>query len=153
MDVPGQLAFYFSSFEHNIRIARVEGAVALGGPGLDLEVLDAPHFNARGLAKAAWAFATMGPPDGLLFVALASAAEQHVNIMTQQGITNMAWSFAKAGEWHVPLFVALARAAERRIAEFNAQDIIIIIKQKKNKKKTKIKTKKKKQKKTKNKTR
>ena len=28
----------------------MEGAVALGGPGFDLEVLDAPHFNARGLA-------------------------------------------------------------------------------------------------------
>ena len=54
MDVPGQLAFYFCGFQYYIGIARVEGAVALDGPGLDLEVLDAPDLDS-------WLLATRNP--------------------------------------------------------------------------------------------
>jgi len=52
----------------------------------------------QGLTNTAWAFATAGQSDALLFAALAKAVQQHVSDFNMQELVNTAWSFATAGQ-------------------------------------------------------
>ena len=47
-------------------------------------------FNAQELANTAWAFATLGQLDTLLFVALARAAEPRTHKFNAQALANTA---------------------------------------------------------------
>ena len=69
-------------------------------------------FNAQGLANTAWAFATAGQSDALLFMTLARAAERRVGDLSAQELANTAWAFATAGRSDALLLMSLARAAE-----------------------------------------
>ena len=60
----------------------------------------------------AWAFATLGHLDALLFAALARAAEQRMHEFNAQELANTAWAFGKLGQLDALLFAALAWAAE-----------------------------------------
>ena len=56
------------------------------------------HFKTRNLADTAWAFATVGQTDALLFAALAKAAEQRMGHFNPQNLANTAWAFATVGQ-------------------------------------------------------
>ena len=47
-------------------------------------------FNAQELANTAWAFATTGQNDALLFAALATAAERRMGDFNVQNLANTA---------------------------------------------------------------
>ena len=47
-------------------------------------------FKAQNLANTAWAFATAGQNDALLFAALATAAERRMGNFNVQNLTNTA---------------------------------------------------------------
>ena len=59
----------------------------------------------------------------ILFVALASAAQQRLATFNAQDLAKTAWAFAKAARSDELLFVALARKAQQLLATFNAQDL------------------------------
>ena len=80
-------------------------------------------FSAQGLANTAWAFATAGQSDALLFMTLARASERHVGDFSAQELANTAWAFAIAGQSDALLFMMLGRAAERHMDDFNVQDL------------------------------
>ncbi len=71
------------------------------------------------MAHTAWAFATVGQADELLFAALAKQAKQRLGKFNAQGLANTAWAFAKVGQFDETLFAALARQAKQRLGEFN----------------------------------
>ena len=52
------------------------------------------EFNAQGLAKTIWAFATVGQQDEQLFKAMAKMAERCLDQFNVQDLANMAWAFA-----------------------------------------------------------
>ena len=54
-------------------------------------------FNVQELANTAWAFATAGRNDALLYATLATAAERRMDNFNVQALANTAWAFAKAG--------------------------------------------------------
>ena len=55
-------------------------------------------FNAQELVNTAWAFATSGQSDALLFMTLASTAERRVGDFNAQELVNTAWAFVTAGQ-------------------------------------------------------
>ena len=67
-------------------------------------------FNVQALANTAWAFATAGQNDALLFAALTTATERRMDDFKVQELANTAWAFAKAGQEGALLFAALATA-------------------------------------------
>ena len=81
----------------------------------------------RGLANTAWAFATEGWRDALLFAALARTAERCLDDLSAQGLANTAWAFATKGWRDAPLFAALARTAKRHLGDLNAQGLRLAI--------------------------
>ena len=80
-------------------------------------------FNAQELANTAWAFATAGQSDALLFMTLARAAERRVGDFNAQGLANTAWAFATVGQSDALLFKPLARAAEQRVGDVDVQEL------------------------------
>ena len=78
-------------------------------------------IGGRELANVAYgvAISGMGVLLGVLFVALASAA-QSVGKCNAQELVNMAWGFATADWQDDLLFAVLARAAEQRVGKFHA---------------------------------
>ena len=64
------------------------------------------EFKAQHIANTAWAFATLGRLDKLLFAALARTAEQRLCEFKAQEISNTAWAFATLGCLDELLFVA-----------------------------------------------
>ena len=67
----------------------------------------AVHFTVQELANTAWAFAMAGQKNALLFEALATVAEQHMDHFNAQEIANTAWAFA------MPLSIACRHGGER----------------------------------------
>ena len=59
---------------------------------------------------------------GLLFTALARAAELLLSEFNAQNLANTAWAFATVKQSDEKLFTVLARAAERQVVDFNEQD-------------------------------
>ena len=53
-------------------------------------------FNAQNVANTAWAFATAGESDALVFTTLARAAERHMGDFNAQDLVSTAWAFATA---------------------------------------------------------
>ena len=53
-------------------------------------------FDPQGLANTAWAFATAGQNEALLFAPLA-AAEWQVGNVNGQSLPNTTWAFATSG--------------------------------------------------------
>ena len=70
----------------------------------------------------AWAFATAGQSNFLMFTVLASVAEEHLDKVKAQQFANLAWAFAKADGLDALLFAAFARMAEWHI-QFKAQEL------------------------------
>ena len=60
---------------------------------------------------------------GILFAALARAAERCMHDFKPQEIANTAWAFVIADESDAPLFMALARTAEWHMCKFKPQEI------------------------------
>ena len=60
----------------------------------------------------------------MLFAALATVADHHVDDFNMQELANTAWAFATAGQNDALLFAALATAAERWMADFNVQNLV-----------------------------
>ena len=54
-------------------------------------------FDPQSLANTAWAFATAGQKDALMFSALATAAQRCMGDFNPQEFANTAWAFATAG--------------------------------------------------------
>ncbi|MEC7216227.1 MAG: hypothetical protein VXW26_17590, partial [SAR324 cluster bacterium] len=54
-------------------------------------------FNSQDLANTAWAFATVGCEDELLFSTLAAAADQRMRDFNSQELANTAWAFTTVG--------------------------------------------------------
>ena len=83
---------------------------------------DALAIGGRQLATVAYgaALGGMAVSLGMLFVALARAAQRRLGEFNTQDLATMAWAFAKVDRPDALLFAALARAAERRLGEFNA---------------------------------
>ena len=73
------------------------------------------EFKVQNLANTAWAFATVGQLDALLFKALAREAEQRISDFSPQNLANTAWAFATADRPDALLFTVLPRVAERRL--------------------------------------
>ena len=59
----------------------------------------------------------------MLFAALATVAEQHMDDFNVQALANTAWAFATAGQNDALLFAALATVAEHHMGDFNVQDL------------------------------
>ena len=55
------------------------------------------EFDVQNLANMAWAFATVGQSDAVLFEALAKAAERLVGDFNAQHLGSTVWAFATAG--------------------------------------------------------
>ena len=68
-------------------------------------------FNVQNLANTAWALATAGQNDVLLFAALATAAERRMGDFKAQNLANTAWAFVTASQSDALLFKALAKVA------------------------------------------
>ena len=68
------------------------------------------QFNAQGLKNTAWAFATVGQKDELLFNALARMAERCLDQFRAQELANTAWAFATVGQTDEQLFNAFRKA-------------------------------------------
>ena len=58
------------------------------------------QFNAQDLANTAWAFATVGQNEELLFNALAKMAERRLDQFNAQGLANMAWALTDSAALH-----------------------------------------------------
>ena len=65
----------------------------------------------------------IGVHMGLLFSALARAAEQRLERFNAQDLANTVWAFAKAELSEELLFVVLPRLLERRLSDFNEQNL------------------------------
>ena len=59
----------------------------------------------------------------MVFTALATAAERHVDDFNAQELANTAWAFATASHVDAELFTALARAVQQRLGDFSTQNL------------------------------
>ena len=86
---------------------------------------DAGQIGARQVANVAYGAACSGRAEfqGLLFNALARAAERRVSEFNAQSLANTAWAFATVNRLDEKLFTAFARVAERRMNNFIAQNL------------------------------
>ena len=63
-------------------------------------------FSLQQVANAAWAYATAGRCDEMLFRALARAVEWRYNEFKMQGFANTSWASATAGHFDDKLLAA-----------------------------------------------
>ena len=90
-----------------------------------VRVAGAGAIESRGLANIAHGAARIKTGQALevLWVTLATAAQQRMPLFNAQDIANTAWAFATAARSDELLFVALAREAQHRLATFKKQEL------------------------------
>ena len=83
------------------------------------------EIGAREVANMVYGAAriSIGELLGVLFKALATAAEHRVSKLNEQELANTAWSFATVTQSDEKLFATLVRAVEWRVREFTAQGL------------------------------
>ena len=79
-------------------------------------------FNAQGLANTAWAFATAGQSDALLFMTLARAAEQRMGDFNAQELANIVWAITIVSQSNALVFMSRPLSnADRELGSANGK--------------------------------
>ena len=81
-------------------------------------------FYPQALANTAWAFATFGQANALLFMALARKAERRLGDFNARELTGMVWAFDELNIRSPKLMQKIGAAASQLIDQFGTEDLL-----------------------------
>ncbi|CAE7839186.1 rlmJ, partial [Symbiodinium sp. CCMP2592] len=109
------------------RLDAAEEHEALLAAFADVCLRNVSCFNGPGLARVAWAFATLGRTESVLFAALAENALPWLPTLDGPTLAKLAWAFAKADlEEQTGFMLTLANQVEQNVLSLNARDVAML---------------------------
>ncbi|CAK0794744.1 unnamed protein product [Prorocentrum cordatum] len=89
--------------------------------------VESPRACARDLTLAAYAFARLGVHQPEAFSAISRCLVDVIRDLSVKDLQTVMVAFARAGHWDAELLPALSLQASRRIAQFNSESLVLVL--------------------------
>ncbi|CAE7191756.1 rlmJ, partial [Symbiodinium sp. CCMP2456] len=124
---PQEVASLLWAYARLDAVEEHEAGEALLTAFADVCLRSVARFNGPGLARAAWAFATLGRTERVFFTALAENALPRLPTLDGPNLSKLAWAFAKADlEEQTGFMLTLANQVEQTVLSLNARDVAML---------------------------